>query len=132
MDASVTGAWCIPDESTPSTESVLDRIEADGAIVPGIWPLEVTNMLLIAERRGRLSFAETTRLVEFLSELPITIDTDGLARTFYSVPALARTHRLSSYDASYLELAMRRGLPLATLDKDLAKAATAVGVQLIS
>lgn len=60
------------------------------------------------------------------------VDTDGLARTFHSVPALARAHQLSSYDASYLELAMRLGLPLATLDKDLAKAATSVGVPLLT
>lgn len=131
MDTSITAAWCIPDEATPTTDLLLNRLREESAVVPVIWPLEITNVLLTAERRGRVMPAEIAPVFAFLADLPITIDTDGLSHAFQSVPALGRAHQLTSYDAAYLELAMRSGLPLATLDDDLARAANAVGVPLL-
>jgi predicted nucleic acid-binding protein len=131
MDASVTLSWCFEDEATPYSESVLDRLKETEAVVPAIWPLEVANALVTAERRQRLAEAQTTRLVQLLGALPISIDTDGLRQALGSILSLGREHDLSTYDASYLELAMRQGLPLATQDQGLRQAAARAGVTLV-
>ena len=102
---------------------------AVGAIVPAIWHLEVANALLVGERRGRCEQADTSSWTAFLSSLPIAVDEHSGARVLGDVLALARAQNLSAYDAAYLELALRRGLPLATLDKRLKTAAAAVGVE---
>ena len=98
------------------------------AIVPTIWPLEVTNVLAKAEARAQLSEAQSESFLELLAELDIDVDSDSLDKAPTSILQLARRYRLSSYDASYLETAMRLGLPLATLDADLMKAARKAGV----
>ena len=131
VDASVTLAWCFEDEARPYAESVLDRLRGTQAMVPAIWPLEVANALLVAERRGRLAEAQTARLVELLASLPIDVDTEGLAHAWDTIVALGREHRLSAYDAGYLELAMRQGLPLATQDEGLKKVAGRAGIALV-
>lgn len=131
MDNSVTMAWCFEDESTPYTEAVLDRVRETGAVAPAIWPLEVANAVLVGERRQRLTLARTTRFVQFVRSLPITVDTMDLASVLGPVLTLGREHGLSSYDAAYLELAMREGLPLATQDARLSAAAERVGVSLV-
>jgi predicted nucleic acid-binding protein len=130
LDASMALSWCFEDETTSETEAVLDQLGKDHAIVPSLWELEITNALLVAERRGRLTEAQTTRYVSLLAALPINVDTSGPAMT--TLLALGRQHGLSSYDASYLVLAERDGLALATLDDKLRRAANTAGVVLLS
>ncbi len=132
LDASLTLAWGFADEATPSTEDVLDRLGGDGALVPAIWPAEVANGLIIGERRGRVSQAQIAHFVDVLTHLPISVNTEGgLALVFGPVLSLAREQGVSVYDASYLDLALRRGLPLATLDSRLRAAATRLAVPLV-
>ena len=114
VDASVTLAWCFEDEATPDTEAVLDRQQEDEAIVPILWQLEVANVLLVAERRGRITEAQVTRFVGLLEQLPIRIDMSGTELT--ALLSLGRRHGLSAYDTAYLALAERLAAPLATLD----------------
>lgn len=132
LDASVTMAWCFADEATAYTEAVFDRLRNDGAVVPAIWPLEVANVLLIGERRQRLSELQRVRFVHVLRALPITVDVGALSEAFGAVLAIGREHGLSAYDAAYLELAMREGLPLATQDERLVAVARLVGVTLVA
>jgi predicted nucleic acid-binding protein len=108
---------------------VLDRLGADAAVVPAIWPLEVANVLLIAERRGRVSEAQSSRFAGLLAQLPI--DVDDRPGDIAALAALGRRHELSFYDASYLALAQRLGAGLATLDRPLAAAATRAGVDVL-
>jgi predicted nucleic acid-binding protein len=129
IDTSIAMAWCFEDEATEATDAVLDRLRHDEAAVPAIWPLEVANVLLVAERRGRLSEAQASRFLELLTQLPI--DVDDAPRGLAGILAAGRRHELSSYDASYLVLAERLGAPLATLDSQLAKAAQRAGVELL-
>jgi predicted nucleic acid-binding protein len=131
LDNSVAMAWCLPDEATAYTESVLDRLRATRATVPSIWIWEAANVLLRAERRGRLTVAESTGLAETLQSLPITVDTGGLEVALGPTMALGRAHGLTAYDAAYLELAAREALPLATLDARLRTAAERMGVPLV-
>ncbi|HEX8303600.1 MAG TPA: type II toxin-antitoxin system VapC family toxin [Jatrophihabitans sp.] len=129
IDASVTMAWCFADEATSGTEAVLDQFTGDEAVVPAVWPLEVANVLLVAERRLRLTEAQASRFLDLLQQLPISVD--GAPTDLAAVVAAGRRHELSSYDASYLVLAERTGAPLATLDRRLADAATRAGVRLL-
>ena len=131
VDASVALAWCFEDEATPYAESVLDRLQHTEAVVPAIWPLEVANVLHTAERRQRLTEAQTVRLAQLLRGLPITIDTEGLTQALGSTLSLGREYGLSAYDTSYLELAMRQGLSLATQAAALRQAAARAGVPLV-
>lgn len=130
LDCSVTMAWCFDDESTPYTDSLQDQLGTLRAIVPTIWPLEVANAALVGERRKRLDEARSSRFFALLSGLPIIVDDGTSGKAFSDIAHLARAHNLSSYDAAYLELAIRRGLPLACLDGKLKAAAQAVGVPL--
>jgi len=123
IDNSVVMSWCFQDEASRSADFILDRLEEATAFVPSIWPLEVGNVLLVAERHQRLGEGDSARFLALLSELPIRIDQESPERMFKEILALARRQNLSSYDASYLDLAMRKGLPLATLDKRLLAAA---------
>lgn len=108
---------------------MLDQLRDDRAVVPAIWPLEVANVLLVAERRGRNTEAQTGRLLELLTQLPITVDDSATGMA--GIAAAGRRHGLSSYDTSYLVLAERLGIGLATLDKTLGQAARAAGVPLL-
>ena len=112
LDASVTMAWCFEDESSRASEAALDLVGQGGALVPVIWPYEVANALLIAERRGRISLAKVGGTLQVLQGLPITVDPEGCSTAFRGVFAVARQARLAVYDAAYLELAIRRRLPL--------------------
>jgi predicted nucleic acid-binding protein len=132
LDASVTLAWCFEDEASPYAEAVLEKLAPGAAVVPSIWPLEVANALLVAERRKRLTRAKVTRFLQVLRSLPIVVDSEGGARALDTVLDLARAHGLSVYDAGYLELALRDGLPLATLDERLKRAARQAGVEVAS
>jgi predicted nucleic acid-binding protein len=130
LDASMTLAWCFDDEGGEQAEAVLDLLAQSRAIVPTLWLLEVSNALMNAERRGRLTPAESTRFLELLRSLPIQVEEIfSMERTWGEVLNLARAHRLSTYDACYLDLAMRSGAPLASLDVNLLNAAKAMGVQ---
>jgi predicted nucleic acid-binding protein len=100
-------------------------------MVPSIWPLEVSNFLLLGERRQRVTYTKTTRFVQVLQELPISIDSETVSAALDAVLRLGREYDLTSYDAAYLELAMRRRLPLATLDERLTTAARQAGVALV-
>jgi len=129
IDASVALAWCFEDETNEFADQVLERLVETAGIVPLIWPLEVGNALIGAERRGRLSQAESERFLELLRSLPIRIEPVSLTYLFGDVIGLAREQNLSTYDAAYLDLAMRSGLPLATLDTALHEAAIRCGVK---
>lgn len=129
IDASITMAWCFEDEGTAETEAVLDRLGHDEALVPSLWHLEVANVLLVAERRGRMSEAQAARFVGLLSKLPIR--TDLTAVDTNAVLAVGRRHSLSAYDATYLVLAERMAAPLATLDAKLQAACRSAGVLLL-
>lgn len=130
LDNSVVLAWALA-EDDPGAERVMDLLASGEARVPGVWPLEFANALLVAERRQRLTEAEATELREIVLSLPIRVVADTVDRVVTAVLALARAHGLSAYDASYLDLALREGLPLATLDQRLAEAALRCGVSLL-
>lgn len=121
-------AWCLDDETSAYADSVLAALAATDAVVPAHWGLEVANGLLVAERRGRIAADDAPRLASFLLALPIAVDPVARGLAFTATYRLARTHRLSSYDASYLELAVRHGVRLATLDGALGEAAAREGV----
>jgi predicted nucleic acid-binding protein len=128
LDASIVGCWFFRDEQDPRAEAAWNKLREDRAVVPLHWWFEVRNVCLLGERRGRATEVETD---EFLRELPkLTISFDSLPDQVALI-GLARRHRLTLYDAAYLELAQREGIPLATLDKELVTAARAEGVSLV-
>lgn len=129
IDSSVTMAWCFEDEATNDSEAILDRLVHDEAVVPGLWEFEVGNVLLVAERRGRITEAQAARFVDLLTQLPIRIDASPTDIT--AVLAVGRRHNLSAYDAAYLVLAERLAAPMATLDDKLATASRNAGVELL-
>ena len=128
LDGSVALAWYFKDEADPYADAVAARLPSARAAVPQIWHLEVANALLMGERRQRSTEAQAARWLYYLRSLPITVDEETGSRAWDEVLRLARGHRLSAYDAAYLELAVRRSLPLATLDDKLKAAASALGV----
>jgi predicted nucleic acid-binding protein len=128
VDSSVAVAWCFPDEQDAYSQAILDALASKKAFVPYLWHLEVANTLLVGERRKRSTQANTVAWLGFLAHLPITVDEETKLHAFGDITNLGRSQNLSAYDAAYLELAMRRGLPLATLDEKLKAAAKAVGV----
>lgn len=127
LDCSVTMAWMFRDEATIATGRLRDALGDDRALVPALWATETANALLAATRRRRVGTEEWPRLRMLLDALPIDVDSISTARAWGPVLDLAAAHDLSAYDATYLELAIRRGLPLATLDRDLRTAARAEG-----
>lgn len=133
LDASAALAWCFADEADAASEALLERLAGgDTAEVPAIWALEIANVLAAAERRRKLTAADVAEAVALYEPLPIHMDEDMSRRSFNEILGLARRERLSSYDAAYLDLAMRLGLPLATRDADLRAAARRSGVPLIA
>lgn len=132
LDCSVTMAWCFDDEATHYTKSVRVGLADARAVVPTIWPFEVANAVIVGERRKRLDEARSLRFFSLLDGLPIVLDDDPRGRAFREIPRLCRAHGLSAYDAAYLDLAIRRGLPLASLDGKLMAAAAASGIPLFT
>lgn len=128
VDASVTATWLLPGEFAAAAQAAYARLPEEDALAPGLWWFEMRNIFLSAERRGRLDAVRSTQALALLAELPIRLD--HLAESA-SVMALARKHTVTAYDAAYLELALREGVALATLDQALARAARAEGVKLI-
>lgn len=131
VDNSVVMSWCFNDEANKYGDAVLDRLAESTAIVPPIWPLEVVNVLLVAERRNRLKQVDSVRFITLLSQLPIVVEHEGPERKMKDLLSLGRANNLSSYDAAYLDLAMRNDCPIATLDKKLIEAAENVDVTIL-
>lgn len=131
LDSSVTLAWLYSDEATPAVLAVFDRVIREGAFVPSLWVFEVANSLTMAVRQKRITSSDRNDSLTDLASLPIEADRESEARAWGETTELADRFELSIYDAAYLELALRRGLPLATLDGDLSRAATSEGIQLL-
>ncbi|MSP82397.1 MAG: PIN domain-containing protein [Alphaproteobacteria bacterium] len=132
LDCSMTMAWCFDDEADAQSEHALEEVGRDGASVPAIWALEVGNVLLVAERARRLTEVRSARFLAFLGELSIVVAMGRSTLPEEDLLRCARRTGLSLYDASYLLLAMRENLPLATRDIRLTKAAAASGVRTMS
>ena len=133
VDASVGFAWVYPSQASDTTDKLLSRIESgDKVVVPSLWLLEVTNGLLAAQRRKLLTPSERKKALETLSGLPVTVDEESAMSAFGQTSELASKHGLSVYDATYLETALRRKLPLGSRDEALRKAAKRNGVRLLT
>jgi predicted nucleic acid-binding protein len=128
LDGSVTLAWLFQDEQDPYADAIIARLPNLEMLVPRLWHLEVANVLLVGERRGRCSQADTTQWLAYLGGLPIVLDGETETRAWSDTVSLARQHGLTAYDATYLELALREDLPIATLDAKLKGVAQALGV----
>ena len=122
-------AWVFGDEATHETERLRESLIGGRAFVPAIWPIEVGNVLRVATSRGRIVRNEWTRIRNNLAALPVEIEPVSASRIWDTVLTIAEEHGLSVYDAMYLELAIRMQLPLATLDRRLAAAGIAAGVE---
>jgi predicted nucleic acid-binding protein len=130
IDASVTLPWFFPDEATPFTERLLDALSDQPLWAPTLWVLECTNVLQSAQRRRRIDAIRRAQIAGELGELPVRLDPQ--TPDFVSLDRLAATHGLSAYDAAYLELALRRGLVLVSLDERLTAAAKSLGHPVLS
>ena len=131
LDASLALSWVFDEEETERSREVLQRILDDVAVVPSVWPLEVANAVLIGLRHGRFTEEDAASFVDAMSAFDVDVDEQAHRVAFAALVPLARKHQLTSYDAAYIELAVRRDAPLATFDADLARAARAAGVQLL-
>lgn len=131
LDSSVALAWYLPRQQTARTDVLMHRTAEAGALTTALWPIEVANVLMIYERRGQLAAADRIGAIAFYKSVPVEIDDQTASHAWTTTFDLALRHRLTLYDASYLELALRSGLPLATLDRDLCRAATSLGVPVL-
>jgi predicted nucleic acid-binding protein len=130
LDCSVSAAWCLRDDTSARADRVLRRLRDDEAVVPPLWAVEMANVLLAAQRRRRIAPADAERAMELVLGLPIVVEPEDRS-------VMARLHRLgiehgiAAYDAAYIDLALRLALPLATLDRDMAKAARKSGLAVL-
>lgn len=131
IDSSIALAWCLPDEDVSELQLVERVLAEKGAVAAGHWPLEVANGLLFAVRRGRIDAGFRDLALRDMAALPVVLDDETAGQAWGETLRLAELHKLTIYDAAYLEVAIRRGLPLATIDKALAAAARADGVSLV-
>ena len=131
LDCSVTMSWLFADETSNYALSVQEQLQYNIAKVPSIWSLEVINVLCVAERKNRVNKYQSLQFRNLLKELPIVVDLVGVNKSMYEVFDLAREYDLSAYDASYLELAIRESIPIATLDQKLMNAAKLISVELV-
>lgn len=131
IDASIALTWCFREEATAATIEIRVQLERASAIVPRHWFLEIANALAMAERRLRVTPAQSSEFLDQLGVISPKVDHVSRDRVFSHVLPLARTHRLTVYDAAYLDLAVRRKAPLATLDDDLRTAAGELGVEIL-
>jgi predicted nucleic acid-binding protein len=133
MDASVVLTWCFPDENAAAAQGVADRFKrGDTGLAPSFWPHEVLNALLAGEKRKRISGRLAQSFLDDLVVLPIELEQVPSDIVFSRIQSLSRKYGLTAYDAAYLDLALERGLPLATLDEDLMRASRTAGIELIS
>jgi predicted nucleic acid-binding protein len=130
LDASLTLAWGFDEAETDYTRAVLEQVLEHVVIAPSVWPLEVANAAVIAARRRRIGDGEVPALIELVRGLDVEVDGQAHRVAFDALVSLAQEYGLTSYDAAYLEVALRVGAPLATVDAGLARAARAAGVQL--
>jgi predicted nucleic acid-binding protein len=132
LDASTVLTWCFPDEESQKAREISERIASgDMVVVPPFWPHEILNALLMGERRKRLTPGLTQTFIADLNRLPVELDQPAPANVFDKTQALCRKHGLTAYDAAYLEIAMRDGYALATVDDDLRRAALAERIQIL-
>lgn len=131
LDCSVAISWCLVDEDNDYADGILTTMPDAEAFLPGIWSLEIANVLLVAERRNRLTQEQSEEAIALLQSLLIHVDAATNAKALITTLALGRQEGLAAYDAAYLELALRLGLPLATIDTRLAEAASRCGVELL-
>lgn len=131
VDCSLAVTWLFTEEATPESDGVLSRLASEAAVVPGWWYLELTNVIALAERRGRVTVAKSEAFLQALRRIEIEVDEEGAAQAVTRVLPLCRATGLTGYDAVYLELALRRKLPLATLDAALREAARRLGVEVL-
>ena len=131
VDASITLSWCFADEATEYSRGVLALLERTHAIVPAVWPFEIANTLAIAEHRRRISQDGIRAFLETLRRLPIHVEQRPALWLWQALLPLAREHRITAYDAAYLELAKREQLRIATLDQDLKEISQSAGVGLV-
>jgi len=131
LDASVTLSWCFLDEATTKTDALLARLKKELAFAPELWTLEVGNILIMSEQRKRITYAQITEFLSLLSKLNIQVVSDTAKYGFHEILNLAHNEKITTYDAAYLELAMRLGKPLASKDKQLNVIAKRLGVQLM-
>jgi predicted nucleic acid-binding protein len=133
VDSSIALAWALPDETSKEADRFLNRISTRGVLwVPALWWYEIANALLVAQRRKRLGETEKIRLIELYGKLPVQTDVALDSDTMWRLQTFAVEYNLSAYDAAYLELAQRRGLGLATVDRSLRSAAQKAGVKVTS
>jgi predicted nucleic acid-binding protein len=131
LDSSCTLAWVYSDETTEAVNHVFTQVAEQGAWVPGLWKLEVANILEMGVRRGRHDAAFRDATLADLALLPVSVDPETDTQAWGATNRVAQQYRLTLYDAAYLELAQRRGLPLATLDGELRRAAVAEGIAVL-
>lgn len=131
IDASAILAWCFEDEWPRDRDKLMDRLLEGGMIAPSHWPLEVANSLWESERRRRISAADATDFIETVDDLGVRIDVETPRRAWGDIYQLARDDKLTTYDAAYLELALRMDGTLVSKDTDLVRAAKKRGVQTI-
>jgi predicted nucleic acid-binding protein len=122
-------AWCFEDEHSAYADAVLDRLSDKEGLIPAIWPLEVANALLTAERKGRITPRDSDRFLDYLRHLPLSVDPETVHHAFGGILRYGRERKLSSYDAAYLELARRAKGVLCTIDRSLREAAGKAGVE---
>lgn len=131
LDCSMMMAWTFPDEATKQSAVLRDSLLEDYALVPTLWPIEVANVLLVATRRKRMRESDWPKLLADLTALPIEVDDETSERALTDSLQVARRYDLSAYDAVYLELALRRKLPMATLDKGFKRVCRRAGVDVV-
>jgi predicted nucleic acid-binding protein len=128
----MAAAWLFVEQRNDRNRRILKSLESGGrALVPALWGFEVANLVWMARRRGHVSETQATLYLQLLKSLPIAVEFEPLARVFNSVSSLAVRYDITVYDASYLELAIRDGVPLATVDAELARAAEQAGITVI-
>ena len=132
VDCSITMAWHFEDEKNSYADKVLGILGISEALAPAVWTLEVSNVLLVGEKRGRTTSAKSRRFVALIRSLPIRVVGHSPAQVFDEVLGLARDQNLTSYDAAYLDLARRLEMPIASIDRRIAGAATRLGVPRLS
>lgn len=128
IDCSIALTWCFEDGASPETDILFERVRDDGAMVPALWHLELANVLWQAEKRRRISADEAATRLSLIAQLPISVDQETTVRAWRETLAITRAENLTAYDTAYLELALRRSLPLLTRDSELAEAARRRGV----
>lgn len=131
LDCSIAVSWLFEDEASETTDNILEMVKEGGAFVPNLWHLEVANVLIQASKRNRIEYHTIPVRLNALSALPIKTDMETHSRAFSDTVLLAEEQKLTSYDAAYLELAIRRNLFIATKDSALKKAAQSLEVPVI-